>query len=366
MEKATAWGPSFTPTSLFSEVVALFRPRRKRERGRTPAAPQEWPCRGPRRPSHLPRQREASGPSQLPGCRLLRGWVQSSEGFCPQPAATHLPASLSGKGPASLLSTPPAPPWDSAGDPATQVRAARALPESPRRPPDPEARLPSQGPRARRPPPPLPAGGGSAGAATPRLGSWGAPRGCAVRGSPAPGAAARSGRARCAQPGRRGRRGGRSPASAATLAPPRAPVGHGLRSGSRGRRSARRRSARLSRLPPRPPGGPSGAAASFPRSRALRPRLSLLSQLLRSSPSGSPASRLAPNLRMGLTLQTFPSGLCKKRGSRRGRGWPGRGSPAQWPRAATWRGHPPWAVRSEQRPTRGLWQLSPEEMSDPF
>lgn len=120
-------------------------------------------------------------------------------------------------------------------------------------------------------------------------------------------------------------------------------------------------------LPPLPPGGPSRSpASSFPRSHAPRPRLSLLSALLGSSPSGSPASRFAASLRTGLTLQTFPSGPCKMPGSGRGRERPGRWSAAQWPGAAARSGHPLWAVRPEQRPSRGLWQLSPDEMSDPI
>lgn len=44
VEEATAREPTFTPTSLFSEVVALFHPRRKKRR-RPPAAPWEWSSR---------------------------------------------------------------------------------------------------------------------------------------------------------------------------------------------------------------------------------------------------------------------------------------------------------------------------------
>lgn len=102
---------------------------------------------------------------------------------------------------------------------------------------------------------------------------------------------------------------------------------------------------RLTRLPrPRvrssPPFAPAGVAPpgplppSFPHSHALS-ETAPLSPIPAPSilPLGSPASRFAANLRMGLTLQTFPSRLLQKQESRRRRGWPERGSSAQWRRS---------------------------------
>lgn len=67
------------------------------------------------------------------------------------------------------------------------------------------------------------------------------------------------------------------------------------------------------RMPSPPPCTPARVVApgllppSFPRFHALRPRLSLLFLLLRSSPLGSHASRFADNLSKGLTRPTFAS-----------------------------------------------------------
>lgn len=237
-------------------------------------------------------------PPRLPVSRPLLGQVQSSAGLCSQLAATHLPGSRSGKGTAGLLPTPPSPARDSGqgpGDagassphPPAVAAAARRRSLAPRRPPDPEARLPDKCPApgtalgALRPPPAAAPTcwrrvRGSRGRRRRARGAQlrGRPADCVVPGSPAPGAAARSGRARREQPGRRrwgpplsARLGGAGSAVGARRPQPRSPLparpaGHGLGSSSQGRRSTR--PARALRLPPAsagmrspPPSAPAG------------------------------------------------------------------------------------------------------------
>lgn len=181
MEDATAWEPSLTPTSLSSEVVALFRGQGKGDRGRTPAAP-TVAVQVTRSASPISRgNQQLPRPSQLPLSPPVLGWVRSSDAVCSQPASTHLPVPFPEKGTARLRSTPPlhagTPGRGGGGRAETQVGAPRTLPEPPAPPGrgawspadlqprpagcPPPARAEDRAPRA---PGPLPAGEGSAGA----------------------------------------------------------------------------------------------------------------------------------------------------------------------------------------------------------
>lgn len=330
-----AWGASFTPISLFSEVVALLHPQRKRGRGRPLPRPPGVAAEGPqRRSSRLPWQPEASSPYQRAACRLLPGWsrVRRVPALSPRP----LPGKRS---PAPSPRPLPSPPRDSGwgrGNPARQVPAAHTLPGSPRRTTGPggEAARPKHpalgtAPGARRSPYLLDKGAPQPGPreSTPSAPREGARRAAALR---FPGAVARSGRARRAHPG---------PVSAVLVPAGGAGWAAGVRvprprSGSRA--PLRPPGLRGARLRPGRPPPPSHALAR-------RDRASLLSLRLRSPLRLLPPPASQANLRTGLTLQTSASGLGQKRGSETGtRGRrPGRGAPARWPGAATWSGHPP-------------------------
>lgn len=333
MEEATAWGASFTPISLFSEVVALLHPQRKRERGRTPPPPQEWPRRAPRAappvsrgnqrlPAPLNRQPVVSsraGP-EFGGFQLLaRVPFRERDLQPPLHARSRLhPGTLAGEGGTRRGRCQQ--PTPSRGRPAEPRDREAAQPKHPalgtapgarRRPYLLEKGAPQPGPRESAP-------------SAPREG---ARRAAALR---FPGAVARSGRARRAHPG---------PVSAALV-----PAGGaGWAAGARlprprwgSRAPLRPPGLRGARLRPGRPPPPSHALAR-------RDRASLLSLRLRSPLRLLPPPASRANLRTGLTLQTSASGLGQKRGSGTGtRGWrPGRGARARWPGAATWSGHPP-------------------------
>lgn len=241
VEEATAWGASFTPISLFSEVVALLHPQRKRERGRTPPPPQEWPRRAPRAappvsrgnqrlPAPLNRQPVVSsraGP-EFGGFQLLaRVPFRERDLQPPLHARSRLhPGTLAGEGGTRRGRCQQ--PTPSRGRPAEPRDREAAQPKHPalgtapgarRRPYLLEKGAPQPGPRESAP-------------SAPREG---ARRAAALR---FPGAVARSGRARRAHPGPVS--AALVPAGGAGWAP-----GPGFRgrAGAPGRRSGRRGSA---------------------------------------------------------------------------------------------------------------------------
>ncbi|XP_055282781.1 collagen alpha-1(I) chain-like [Moschus berezovskii] len=303
-DDATAWGASFTPISLFSEVVALLHPQRKRERGRTPPHPRSGRGEPPAPLLPSPVATRGFQPLSTGSLSSAPGLVRSSEGSSSQPA------SPSGKESASPLSTP-APVsspglWPGRGGPGA---AGASSPHPPGVAP------PSLGTGRRGCPATAPRAENRAGARRrPYLLEKGAP-------PPGPRQSAPSAPRCPALP--RPRRAGRTRGRAAPLSS-RLPRPRSGRPGSAGPASVR---AGRRLLPTRSRAGPAPLLS-----------LRLPSPLRLLPPPGSRA-----NLRAGLTLQTSASGLGQKRGSGTGtRGWrPGRGAPARWPGAATWSGHPP-------------------------
>nr|XP_060490183.1 basic proline-rich protein-like [Panthera onca] len=340
--EATAREPSFTPTSLFSQVVAPSHPQREKEDGPLLPSGEEWGSpKCPRRCPHLPPQPQASRSLQTASFASSPGLRPELGGF-----RGHTPPRVPfpGKDRQPPLHAPLSTPALGPGTPRPRREHPRALPESPpappgrgasapRRPPDPDEAArptaPRRGPRPtpRAPPPRRPAaalpaekgprdtraaGGANAGSA---------PGAARTRGS-APGAALRvcagcacGGCAGPLRPGPRRARGGRGarsraggrlaaatrsppPGPAAALAPPRAPrrprgsaPGPGGGGGAGGAPPAPLPPRPLgSRRPPLPPGWSPGAPA------ALLPTLSRAETAPLSAPPIPPSGFSLPSL----------------------------------------------------------------------
>lgn len=363
--KRQVWEPSFTPASLFSEIVALFHatlPPKKWEPGRTPCLLHSALI-GDRSASPISRSNERLLRPLNYHFRLLswaRSRVQAASVLSSRPHTSPRP--LPGKGPPASSPRPLSTLGLKLDTPRSRCEH-RTLPEwqSPR---DRRALSPAdlqtwrQGCSVNCPawetthgaplgPYLLEKGPwelDAAGLAFTEIGS-----GCVQRGAAdAPGRCA-AGPPRPELLRARSGRSERSPGSRRLVTPlptrwavltrrserrvcghtrpsPRALPATGVNSSSsQGRRSTRcllqlcvslaclRQDAKLVSLHSRP-GGPSRSLASLlpTLTRCLRPRLSLQFQCLRSSPSGSPASRFAANLRMELTPQTFPTRLLQE------------------------------------------------------